>query len=343
MAQDTYEQFWPQDVAVANATKAAAAGYKVDPNNLSPWQKIGFANPNYTVPPDDDDFFGDIVKIAGLAAAVYTGGAALGAWGGAAAAGGAAAGGAMTASELAMADIALGGLGGSAGAAALGSGVAEASFGSMVSSWVDSGVNAISNTFSGVSDAVSSIGDFFTSAIADSPWGVNPISDGANAALDFGNEAAIDSVATQAADAAGASTNAADFAFSPAQASVANPEVTNLVSQVGTKAPGLIDSVIEWGKNNKALAAGALQLGGGLLKGVGDAAAMDKKIAAEKEIAAGRSPEAILAAQRANAASSGAYGQRLGFQAPSAPRVLRRPDGSIVYAQPGLIAGQMKG
>lgn len=241
----------------------------------------------------------------------------------------------MTASELASADIALGGAGGSAGAASLGGTATSGSFiGDMIQKGVDwlgggsEGGFDLGKMFDGFTEGVKSI-----FSPSESPWGANKI---ANASTGMAGDTAgsliesqmgmggAETVATQAADAAGIATNAA-----------------KAVTEVPKK--GLIDSVIEWGKANPAIASGALQLGGGLLKGIGENAAMDKKIQAEKEIAAGRSPEAVLAAQRANAASSGAYGQKAGFQAPTAPRVLRRPDGSVVYAQPGLIAGQMKG
>ncbi len=291
---------------------------------------------------------GVLLSFAGMAAGA---GAISGAMGGAAGAGAG-----LSESALASADIALGGAGGSAGAASLGGGAATG--GSFIGDMIQKGVDwlgggteggfDIGKAFNSFTDSVS---NFFSPA-ADSPWGVNAVSDattgmagdtaGSLSESQMGMGGA-ETVATQAADAAGVSTNAADFAFTPTQASMMNPEATNLVPQVGMKEKGLIDRVIDWGTKNPVLASGVLKLGGGLLRGVGDAAAMDKKIAAEKEIAAGRSPEAILAAQRANAASSGAYGQRLGFQAPNTPRVLRRPDGSIVYAQPGLIAGKMKG
>jgi len=322
-----------RDLILSNVQKARSAGHDIDPNNLSYWQLRGFNRPDYEVPKEDGGLFGALDKmvpdtLGGALAFMVLAGTGLNALAGAGAAGAG-----MSASELASADIALGGAGGSAGAASLGA----ASSGGFLSDIVQKGVDFLGGgegggfdlgkMFNSFSDGVKS----FFSPAADSPWGANAISDATTGMAGDTAGSLIESqmgmgetIATKAADAAGIATSAGDVV-------------------TGGAKKGVIDQVLDWGKANPALASGALQLGGGLLKGVGDSAAMDKKIAAEKEIAAGRSPEAILAAQRAQAASSGAYGQKVGFGAPAAPRMLRRPDGSLVYAQPGLIAGRMGG
>ena len=304
------------------------------PNNLTGNHQGGFAWNPETQQVMTRSFdsqagaFMDWIKIpATFAAMAFGANAITGALSGAA--------GGMSVSELASADIALGGAGGSAGAAGLSAGAAGGGF---ISDLIQRGVDFLQGGEGGSFDLGEVFNSFsegvknFFSPAADSPWGVNAISE---ATTGMAGDAAgsliesqmgmsgAESIATQAAQAGGIATSAAET-----------------VSGVARR--GLIERGIDWATKNKELTAGALQLGGGILKGIGENAAMDRRIAAEREIAAGRSPEALLATQRANAASSGAYGQTLRFGAPATPRVLRRPDGTLVYAQPGIVAGQVR-
>lgn len=274
-------------------------------------------------------------------AAAITGGAASGALG-------AGVGIAEEAAMLGISDLAAGGIAGGA-----------AGGGSWISQLIDSGVNAISGSSSGggfdlgsmFNNFTESVKSFFTpaaesgSVVADAAQGV------ASAAETIGETAtSTPSIATQAADAAGASTDASKFietngfdssSFQGTPQTTVTPP-SGSVAQTASGSKGLVQSVLDWGKQNQGIASGLITAAGGLMKGVGENAALEKKLAAEKEIAAMRSPQATQDALRAQAASSGAFGQTLGFSAPGTPPVLRRPDGSLVYARPGIVAGQMK-
>lgn len=113
--------------------------------------------------------------------------------------------------------------------------------------------------------------------------------------------------------------------------------------------PGIIDSVLGWGKQNPLLASAALQVGGGVLAGIGNNATAneitDKRIAADKALLAQKAEEerALQEWKRQFTQSGSFFDANLPFK-PAQNKQLRRPDGSLVYGPGGgLIAGQMTG
>ena len=108
---------------------------------------------------------------------------------------------------------------------------------------------------------------------------------------------------------------------------------------------GIINSILNWGKNNQGLASGLINVVGGALKGMGDRETAlemtDRKIAGDMALLDRRTQEQIeLDNAKRAAVQSGSY-----FDAKTNIRpgdnVLRRPDGSLVYGGGGLINSQM--
>lgn len=95
---------------------------------------------------------------------------------------------------------------------------------------------------------------------------------------------------------------------------------------------GFLNSAIDWAKENPQLATGLALAGGGVLKGVGDAAAarelLQEKLQQAKE----------LEEWKRRFTQEGSYWTgTLPFSAPRQQVPLRRPDGTLVYAPTGFL------
>lgn len=100
-------------------------------------------------------------------------------------------------------------------------------------------------------------------------------------------------------------------------------------------------------KGNKELAVGGVLAGGGLISGAMNNAAanerLDKTIDAQSNLQTQKvNDQLALDAGKKAAVQSGSYFDANIKMRPKS-NVLRRPDGSFVYATPGIIAGQMRG
>ena len=180
----------------------------------------------------------------------------------------------------------------------------------------------------GASSIIEEAGNFTTGAAADA----------GSSALTSGTEKLIEGTT-------GVSTNPADVLRGVD--SYASP-VTEAATKTATGSKGLIDSVIQWGKENQGLASGLLQAGGGLLKGIGDRSTAleiaDKKAASDSALLSQKTQEQInLENAKRGLIQSGSYFDAKLPVKPGA-NVLRRPDGSLVYTPgTGLIANAMRG
>jgi hypothetical protein len=104
------------------------------------------------------------------------------------------------------------------------------------------------------------------------------------------------------------------------------------------------DGFMRWARANKELAGGALSgLGnaaGAVLKASSDEKMMDKRGAIARDLAAEESAHRI-AEQKAKRDANQVPTGPLPFS-PTGDNVLRRPDGSVVYARPGIVASAMR-
>lgn len=98
---------------------------------------------------------------------------------------------------------------------------------------------------------------------------------------------------------------------------------------------GLLESSLDWANKNPFVAGMGLQIGGGLLKGIGDnqtaKEVTERKIEGEKELQAQKTAEQLaLEEERRKKIQSGSY---FDAKVPIKPsgQPLRRPDGSLVY------------
>lgn len=122
----------------------------------------------------------------------------------------------------------------------------------------------------------------------------------------------------------------------------------NAFTQGGGYQPGgIIDSVLKFANENQTLTGGMVSGALGVVGGIGSAllnkSTAEKKMEADKELLSQKTVEDLKAAEnkRAMIQSGSYFDSKLGVSAPQATRQLRRPDGTLVYAQPGLITGQM--
>ena len=113
----------------------------------------------------------------------------------------------------------------------------------------------------------------------------------------------------------------------------------------GEQQGGIINRGMEWIKGNQT----AAMLGLAAVGGVGQAALQSdiaaKKIIADRELQEQKTRNAMQLEEWKRAfTQGGSYFDTggVGFK-PSGTTGLRRPDGTLVYARPGIIAGQMKG
>lgn len=112
-----------------------------------------------------------------------------------------------------------------------------------------------------------------------------------------------------------------------------------------TSGSGIIDSIMKFGKENQMLSSGIMQVGGSMIKGMFDSntanEVMDKRIAADRELLTQKTTEAQrLEEWKRRFTQGGSYFDAQVNMKPKS-NVLRRPDGSVVYAQPGIITGAM--
>lgn len=115
----------------------------------------------------------------------------------------------------------------------------------------------------------------------------------------------------------------------------------------GGKYNGFGSGLINWAKENEKLAAvgasSAIGLIGGVMANANADERLDKQIASQKELTSQKTQEQIaLDNSRREAIQKGSYFDADLKMKPGS-KVLRRPDGTLVYASPGIIAGQMKG
>src|SRR3990167_6197064 len=104
------------------------------------------------------------------------------------------------------------------------------------------------------------------------------------------------------------------------------------------------NGLLDWAKQNKELATGIVMAGGGLLKGIGDRAALlentENQIEWQKELITERAKQEIaqLEEKRKLTQSGSYWSAPFNYKAPTGP--LRRPDGSLVYAPGGGLIGR---
>lgn len=118
----------------------------------------------------------------------------------------------------------------------------------------------------------------------------------------------------------------------------------------GGPADGIIDRVMQWANANPGgariaagLGAGALGVAGGIGSALLNRDTAEKRMRAYKELLSQRTAEEAKAMDNKRAfVQGGSYFDTKGLPvAPAATQPLRRPDGSLVYAQPGIISGAM--
>jgi hypothetical protein len=138
---------------------------------------------------------------------------------------------------------------------------------------------------------------------------------------------------------------AAGPAAVPPPAPAPLPEVGGPSSLPGGASNG---GIVNWAQKNPLLAYGALQVGSGAIQGIGanlTANEMaDKKAAADRALLTQKyNEEKALADWRQRFQQGASYFTATPNMAPNPGAVLRRPDGTPVYAGNGLVSGAMKG
>jgi hypothetical protein len=138
--------------------------------------------------------------------------------------------------------------------------------------------------------------------------------------------------------------------YVPSSGPSASPEAAVSPAPAGTpppQSPGLIDTALKFAKDNKEVTAGAMQIGGGLLKGIGDRAGanerLDKTIQAQKDLEQQRLQNQMDLQKflRLHTQSGSFFDTALPFR-PGANTPLKRPGGANVYTSDGLIARGMR-
>lgn len=106
--------------------------------------------------------------------------------------------------------------------------------------------------------------------------------------------------------------------------------------------PGLIEGVMNWAEANPTLTAGLLNIGGGILKGIGDQKRheqtlehLDRQRAQQLE-----DSKALEEWKRRFIQGGSFFDVLMPFRAPEQPRQLRRPDGSLVRG--GIVQSEMQ-
>ncbi len=120
------------------------------------------------------------------------------------------------------------------------------------------------------------------------------------------------------------------------------------------RAPGLVEQymnpLVDWANQNPgaskligAIGGGALTMAGGVGAALLNKSAAEMKIEADRALASQKTEELLKEAQNKRAMVQGGsyFDSRIGVTAPVKTRQLRRPDGSLVFAQPGIIASEM--
>lgn len=105
---------------------------------------------------------------------------------------------------------------------------------------------------------------------------------------------------------------------------------------------GLLNSAANWVEKHPVLTVAGLQLGGSVLKGIGDSNRQENQQSHERELFERRIEAARQAEEDKRAAiQSGSYFDPRLRVRPGADRVLRRPDGTPVYGPRGLLQTQV--
>lgn len=158
-----------------------------------------------------------------------------------------------------------------------------------------------------------------------------------------GEGAASEMAPTTTTQATGLSSSAAQtggVAETPGEALAPAPAPTtpSATPTTPSSSPSLLDQALKYAKDNKELTSGLMQIGGGLLKGIGENKQQDKKIQAQKDLENQKLQNQMeLQNFLRRFTQSGSYfDSALPFK-PGAP-VLRRPGGQPVYTSTGLIA-----
>lgn len=107
------------------------------------------------------------------------------------------------------------------------------------------------------------------------------------------------------------------------------------VNENSTK--GLVDSIMNWGSKNPWQAAGLLQVAGGIGQNITQNEIMDKRVEGDKALLAQKTEEERKAAEnKRKLIQSGSYFTG-SIPIAGGDKVLRRPDGTLVYGPNGII------
>jgi hypothetical protein len=109
-----------------------------------------------------------------------------------------------------------------------------------------------------------------------------------------------------------------------------------------SQSPGIINSMMNWAEANPLLTASILNIGGGVLKGMGDQKMQEERLQHEKDQTAQKfeDSKALEEWKRRFIQGGSFFDVKMPFAAPAQQRQLRRPDGTLV--QRGIITNEMK-
>lgn len=150
-----------------------------------------------------------------------------------------------------------------------------------------------------------------------------------------------------AADNAVAAGVPAGMPTAVADAGAISGMATNMAAPAAAAPGGIINNamgaVLEFGKEYPGLALAGGQMATGIIGGIGQSGMLDRKIQADKEMQEQKMADAqsLEEWKRRFIQGGSSYDAKVPFQPTNQP--LKRPDGSNVYATPGIVAGAMKG
>lgn len=284
--------------------------------------------------------------LAGVGAGAGAAGAGEGATAAAGAAGGAAGGTGLTATA------AEGGLAAGVGTTTAGTGLtATAAEGGLSAGFATSGATVGLNA--GLAAGTSLAPGFFSMELFEPFLEIGLEQFGPSVAESFTTEAVAAPAAEQSAvvtaDAAGAS-EAATTTAAEQVAGVSTDPMTHLYDGSGLSAElaagapkeGLIQGVMKFAKDNPLLTKGILDIGGGILKGIGDSGLQDDKQQHEKDLLTQKlaQDKDLMEWKRRFIQGGSFFDAKLPFSAPSEQRQLLRPDGTPVHS--GLLGREMR-